>query len=95
MRVKKVLYRGRLAVMADVLKVIRDNGRLRSTHIMYKANLSHSLLKEYLQALTTNGFIEETKNNDVIYYVITKKGENFIFEFNKLQGLTHNFKWNS
>jgi predicted transcriptional regulator len=93
--VKKVLYRGRLAVLVDMLKAIQENGRLRSTHIMYKANLSHKLLKECLQTLTANGFVEATKNNNVTYYIITAKGEEFILEFSKLKKLTHNFEWPS
>ena len=90
-----MLYRGRLAVMVDVIKVIRENGRLRPTHIMYKANLSHKLLKECLHSLTENGFLQETIDNGNTYFIVTKKGEEFAFEFSKLKKLTSNFDWPS
>lgn len=78
-----------------MLKTIRENRRVRPTHIMYKANLSHKLLKECLEVLLADNFIEEIKSNNATHYSITRKGENFIFEFNKLKKLTNNFSWPS
>jgi predicted transcriptional regulator len=44
--------RDRLQVIYDILKVIKEkNGRIKPTHILYKSNLSHQMMDEYLREL--------------------------------------------
>jgi predicted transcriptional regulator len=43
----------------DILKVLAQNGPLKSTHIMYKANVNFKILKEYLDYLIKHELIEE------------------------------------
>ena len=88
-----MLYRGRLAVIYDMLRVIRENRKIRPTLIMYKANLSHKLMKECLTVLLADGLILEAKNKGNSFYSITPKGQEFISDFSKIRGLTNNFRW--
>ena len=61
------LKRDRLKVIYDILKVIQNkNGKIKPTHIIYKANLSHSMLDEYLKDLIVKGFVEEKKDKKSI-----------------------------
>ena len=55
--------RDRLEIIKDILETIRDKGeKVRPTHIMYKANLSHQMLTEYTDELLTKKLILEDKD---------------------------------
>ena len=42
--------RDRLQVIYDILKAIQEkNGKIKPTHILYKSNLSHQMMEEYLK----------------------------------------------
>jgi len=52
--------RSRLEIIRDILVVIREkNGKIKPTHILYKSNLSHQMMDEYLQELISKGFVVE------------------------------------
>ncbi|MFT4343774.1 MAG: winged helix-turn-helix domain-containing protein, partial [Candidatus Woesearchaeota archaeon] len=54
--------RNRLEVIYDILVAIRNkNGRIKPTHILYKSNLSHKMMNEYLSDLIEKGFVEESE----------------------------------
>ena len=76
----------------DILFIIqKENGKAKPTRILYGANLSHSSLKEYLDNLLSNGFIQEIKDNKHIFYSLTDKGYEFINESRKIKRLTEAF----
>ena len=84
--------RTKMQVIADVLRVIQTgNGRVKPTHILYKANLSHKLLKEHLNVLLQKGFVEVELDDSRTYYKITEKGQKFISEFRKVEKLSQAF----
>jgi predicted transcriptional regulator len=45
------MRRSKLEMYIDILKVLAQRGPLKLTHIMYKANVNCSVLKEYLDFL--------------------------------------------
>ena len=48
--------RSRLELIFDILLAIQNKGgRIKPTHLMYKSNLSHKLLNNYLQELIEKG----------------------------------------
>ena len=55
----------------DILTVLAHRGPLKLTHIMYKANVNCSVLKEYLEFLMKQGLIEErpVRKNRIVYAV--------------------------
>ena len=53
------MRRSKLEMYVDILKVLAQRGPLKLTHIMYKANVNCSLLKEYLDFLIKQGLVEE------------------------------------
>lgn len=84
--------RSKLTVLVDVLRVVqRENSPVKPTHIMYKANLSHKLLKEHLNTLMQKGFLEQELEGDKVYYKITRKGQEFVQEFRKIEKLSEAF----
>lgn len=73
--------RGRHDIIAEILKTAR--GGEKKTYIMYKARLSHSQLKLYLELLNRSGMIV----NDDGVYKTTPKGLTFVQEFESINFL--------
>ena len=73
--------RGRLETMNEILNISMEGAR--KTHIMYRANLSHSQLEKYLGILMDKELldIEDT------LYVITEKGKEFVKKFVEIQSI--------
>lgn len=84
--------RNRISIINDILNVISQNkGKIKQTHLMYKANLSHKLMRSYLEDLIAKDVIEEKKNNNNIYLVITDKGTQFLEKVRKMQEFQETF----
>jgi predicted transcriptional regulator len=69
----------------DILKVLAQRGPMKLTHIMYKANVNCSILKEYLGFLIKQGLIEERivgKNR--VFYANTARGITVLKYFREL-----------
>ncbi|MFW6111031.1 MAG: winged helix-turn-helix domain-containing protein, partial [Thermoproteota archaeon] len=49
--------RSKLEMYVDVLKVLARNGPLKLTHIMYKANVNCSVLKDFLDFLMEHDLV--------------------------------------
>jgi predicted transcriptional regulator len=70
----------------DILKALAQKGPLKLTHIMYKANLNCSVLKEYLDSLIKQGLVEEkTIRKERLAYVITQLGVSVLKQFRELK----------
>lgn len=84
--------RNKLEIIHDILRVIRDrNGRIKPTHILYKSNLSHNMMTEYLEELKQKEFILEAKKDRSKTYFITPKGEKYLSEFNSIKEFANSF----
>lgn len=73
----------------DILKVMAQNGSMKLTHIMYKANVNCSVLKQNLEFLMQQNLVEEQnipkkRNRIKIRYSITEKGRTVIRYFNEV-----------
>lgn len=86
--------RNRLEIMRDILNVIREkSGKIKPTHILYKSNLSHQMMEEYLGELINKGFIvelamEKTRGKT---YSITNKGITFLEKYRMIADFTESF----
>jgi len=76
-----------------MLEAIQNkNGKIKPTHLMYKANLSHAQLKLYLDELIEKEMIEVVKNNkDNTYLIITETGDDFVQKWREMQGFEKSF----
>ncbi|VVB80404.1 Winged helix-turn-helix [uncultured archaeon] len=84
--------RNRLQIIHDILRVIRErNGRIKPTHILYKSNLSHQMMMEYLEELKQKEFILEIKKEKGKTYVITPKGEKYLSEYSAIKEFANSF----
>ncbi len=90
--------RSRLELVFDILIAIQNKGgRIKPTHLMYKSNLSHKLLNNYLEELVEKGLVtveEEMvrkKKAPVKTVVISDKGLGFLSEFRRMREFTDAF----
>jgi predicted transcriptional regulator len=70
----------------DILSVLAHRGPLKLTHVMYKANVNCSVLKEYLDFLVKQGLVEERiirKQRTV--YAVTQRGITVLKYFKELK----------
>jgi len=81
-----MMRRSKLEMYIDILKVLAHRGPLKLTHIMYKANVNCSVLKEHLDFLMKQGLVEErTSGKQRVVYVITQRGITVLKHFKELK----------
>jgi len=74
--------RSRMDIVSDMLRIINGrDGRIKPTHLMYKANLSHTQMKTYLDELIEKKLVEKNNSEKVNEIVITKKGKEFLVQY--------------
>jgi len=72
----------------DILKVLARRGPLKLTHIMYKANVNCSVLKQYLDFLIQQNLVEEqTLGKKRVVYAITERGLTVLKYFRELKSV--------
>jgi len=83
------MRRSKLEMHVDILKVLARHGPLKLTHIMYKANVNCSVLRQYLDFLIQHNLIEEQtlhkKRRKIrVVYAITERGLTVLKYFREL-----------
>ena len=83
------MRRSKMEMYIDILKVMAQNGPMKLTHVMYKANVNCSVLKENLDFLLQQNLIQEQitvkkRNKTKVRYAITEKGRTVIKYFNEV-----------
>lgn len=76
----------KLEMYVDILTVLAHRGPLKLTHVMYKANLNCSVLKEKLDFLIKQGLVEErTLRKQRVVYAVTQRGITVLKYFKELK----------
>lgn len=83
--------RNKFEIICDILALIQKHGKIKPTHILYKGNLSYDRMKSYISELEEKGLIEEVKEKDKSYYIITEKGAKLVEEAKKIKELREAF----
>lgn len=75
--------RGREDIVADILEVA--SSPIRQTLIMYRANLSYSQMRFYLDLLQSKQMLARQEDNNYAYWFITDKGREYLRTYAELQ----------
>ncbi len=87
-------YRSRLAIYADMLRAIAEEGNACPTRVLQRANLSWDRLNRYLSDLKERDLIEEISKGDSKVYQVTEKGRRFLREFDRMRRILEAFGFN-
>jgi predicted transcriptional regulator len=80
------MRRSKLEMYIDILKVLANRGPLKLTHVMYKANVNCSVLKEYLDFLIKQGLVQEQMiGRRRVMYAVTQRGITVLKYFRELK----------
>ena len=80
------LRRSKLEMYVDILKVLAHRGPLKLTHVMYKANVNCSVLKEYLDFLLKQGLVEKRNiAKSRVVFAVTQRGITVLKYFRELK----------
>lgn len=82
-----------MEIVGDMLAAIQHKGgRIKPTHLMYKANLSYAQLKSYLDELVEKEFVTQTvADSNNTYIIITDKGDKFVQKLNEMRQFEKSF----
>ncbi len=84
--------RDRLRIIYDILKAIHDkNNRIKPTHILYKSNLSHQMMEEYLTELMGKEFVVENNSGSSRTYSLTQKGYDYLNKYKLVSEFADSF----
>ncbi|MBI2129741.1 transcriptional regulator [Candidatus Woesearchaeota archaeon] len=84
--------RTKIEIIHDILTSIQQKGgKIKPTHLLYKSNLSHKKMMEYLGELMAKKMVEEMFEGKDKKYIITEEGLKYIFEFKKIKEFTDSF----
>ena len=85
--------RTRLEIITDMLTAVQNKrGKIKPTHVMYQANLSHAQLTQYLDELIQKELIEQIKTpKDTTYFIITDKGCKFLEKCSEMRQFEKSF----
>ncbi|MCX6803067.1 MAG: hypothetical protein NTY48_00680 [Candidatus Diapherotrites archaeon] len=79
--------RDKVSIIHDILLFIRSkDGEAGPTHIMYKANLSHQMLTDYINEMIQKEFIvEKLDKRGKRTYAVADKGHGFIKDYQQIK----------
>jgi len=84
--------RSRTDIIGDMLGSIQEKGgRIKPTHLMYRANLSHSQMGAYLEELIDKELIDKVKVKQYDYIILKDKGFSFLEKFRQMREFERTF----
>ena len=84
--------RERSDIILDMLISIQEKGgRIKPTHLMYRANLAHQQMKAYLDDLVHKDFVKKIKEDSYEYVIITDTGLKFVEKIKQMKEFERTF----
>jgi len=88
-----VNYRSSMQIVSDLLVATEQSGLegIKTTHLLTKANLSHSRLAKFVENLTGAGLINKIEYDGKNTFVITQKGRQYLESYERFSNLAGSF----
>ncbi len=88
-----VNYRSSMQIVSDLLVATEQSGQegIKTTHLLTKANLSHTRLKKFIENLTGAGLINKIEYDGKNTFVITSKGRQYLESYKQFSDFTGSF----
>lgn len=84
--------RTKMDIIFDMLQAIQDKGgTILPTHLLYKSNLSHGRLKQYVNELKGKALVSEGEKKGKKVFVLTDQGAQFLANYRQLREFTDAF----
>lgn len=84
--------RTRVEIIEEILEMVAmKRGKIKQTHLMYKANLSYKLLKQYVNELIEKGMLEEKKEGSNIFIYLKPRGQEYLQKYRKMKEFQNTF----
>lgn len=84
--------RSRIDIIHDIiLSIQRKGGKIKPTHLMYKANLSYNQMNLYLDELMKKDVIAKVTEKKSSYFIITEKGYSFAEKIMEMRNFEKTF----
>lgn len=85
--------RGRLEIIYDILKIVRENHKpIRPTPLLRKSNISSKRFKKYFSELIIKDFLREINRRNGKYVIITEKGNQFLEKYKTITQFIDEFE---
>jgi len=78
------MRRSKLETYIAILNVLANKGPMKMTHIMYKANVNCSVLRDNINFLIKQKLVEKRIIKDHTIFAVTKSGINVLKYFKEL-----------
>ncbi len=86
------MRRNKQDIIYDMLIAVQSKGgNILPTHLLYKSNLSHGKMKDYLDELMSKELLEYSQEKDKQKIAMTDKGYKFLQSLRKLREFTDAF----
>lgn len=85
-----VVRRDKMTIIADILAALQVKN-LKFTHLLYKSNLSHNRLKQYLDELLFRALVQELTTKEGKRYHLTDEGARFYAEYRRVNEFVKSF----
>ncbi len=85
------MRRTRIDVICSILTAL-ENGPLRPTPLMSKANLPSNLFKKYVARLDDAGLVKRVTRKGSAFYALTDEGREYVREYRRFLKFSAGFR---
>ena len=82
-----MIRRSKLEVFGDIMKVVAEEGEIRRTRIMYKANLAWKVLREALEVMERKGILQSDDRPSGVFVSLTPNGFGILRRFAEVENI--------
>jgi predicted transcriptional regulator len=80
-----LVRRSKLEVFVDIMKVVAQEGEIRRTNLMFKANLAWHVLREALDTMERKGMMTQAKKSSGVFVSLTQEGHDLLRRFSEVE----------